>query len=318
MASPEELDAMRRAITIAAFSLGNIGGMPPAGCVILDPHSRIAGEGYQEEDDGSSAESNALNAAGRQARGGTAVLTLEPSMEPGQENGWCQKFVDAGIRRIITALPNPSLDTPGEAVTALRLVGLDVETDVLRDEAWLVFGSWRRSVDANRPLVTWPYIYESSGALVALERSINPQCITEMSRLRLVTDAILYTDGRIERGIPRSPYDKLSKASYAQVLHLRPLQTLNALYTSGVHSLVLSGGLELAKPFLASSLVDEALVYLAIDGASHSPDASKGIPSSRFLPPGFRLTEITRIGRYVRSRGHRQEAACPQGMVVPS
>jgi len=231
-------------------------------------------------------------------------------MESSQKSDWRQTFVDAGIRRIIIALLNPTLETPGEAVAALRMSGLDVETDVLHDEAWLVFGSWRMSLDAKRPVVIWPYIYESSGVLVALERSSNTQCITEMNRLRLVTDALLYKDGHIERGIPQSRYGKISKV-YTQLADSRPLKTLNALYANGVHSLMLSGGLELAKPFLASALVDEVLVYLTLDGASYSPHAGEGDSSSRFLPLGFRLTEITRIGRYVRARGRRPEGVLP-------
>ncbi|MFE7122300.1 riboflavin biosynthesis protein RibD, partial [Streptomyces sp. NPDC057654] len=69
---------MRRAIELAARALGATSPNPVVGCVVLDARGRVAGEGWHAHAGGPHAEVVALRAAGERARGGTAVVTLEP------------------------------------------------------------------------------------------------------------------------------------------------------------------------------------------------------------------------------------------------
>ena len=56
---------------------------PPVGAVILEPAGIVAGVGATQPPGGPHAEVMALQAAGSRARGGTAVVTLEPCNHTG-------------------------------------------------------------------------------------------------------------------------------------------------------------------------------------------------------------------------------------------
>ncbi|MFP5282853.1 MAG: riboflavin biosynthesis protein RibD, partial [Actinomycetes bacterium] len=84
MASAAEHDAMRRAIALAARGLGTTSPNPVVGCVILSPEGAVVGEGFHAYAGGPHAEVAALGAAGPDAEGGTAVVTLEPCDHTGR------------------------------------------------------------------------------------------------------------------------------------------------------------------------------------------------------------------------------------------
>jgi diaminohydroxyphosphoribosylaminopyrimidine deaminase/5-amino-6-(5-phosphoribosylamino)uracil reductase len=69
---------MRQAIALSALGLGTTSPNPPVGCVILDAQGLVAGQGFHRRKGEAHAEVNALAAAGNRARGGRAVVTLEP------------------------------------------------------------------------------------------------------------------------------------------------------------------------------------------------------------------------------------------------
>jgi diaminohydroxyphosphoribosylaminopyrimidine deaminase / 5-amino-6-(5-phosphoribosylamino)uracil reductase len=104
MATEAEIAAMRRAIALSAAGIGSTSPNPPVGCVLLDPDSRIVGEGYHERKGESHAEVNALAAAGALAQGATAVVTLEPCNHQGRTPACRQALIDAGVKRVSSLL----------------------------------------------------------------------------------------------------------------------------------------------------------------------------------------------------------------------
>lgn len=118
---------MRRAIALSAAGLGTTSPNPPVGCVLLDADGQIAGEGYHERKGEAHAEAQALAAAGQRARAATAVVTLEPCNHRGRTPACRQALIDAGVRRVVIAVTDPT--SRGEGGTAaLRAAGVDVET----------------------------------------------------------------------------------------------------------------------------------------------------------------------------------------------
>jgi diaminohydroxyphosphoribosylaminopyrimidine deaminase/5-amino-6-(5-phosphoribosylamino)uracil reductase len=162
MASAHELAAMRRAIALSAAGLGTTSPNPPVGCVLLDPAGQIVGEGYHERKGEPHAEAQALAAAGPLADGGTAVVTLEPCNHQGRTPPCRQSLIDAGIRRAVVAVIDPTSRGEG-GVTVMRQAGIDVETDVLADEARIVLGRWLAGLEKRRPVITWPYLITGHG-----------------------------------------------------------------------------------------------------------------------------------------------------------
>ena len=91
-------EAMRRAIELAARGLGTTSPNPVVGCVLLDAAGEVVGEGFHAYAGGPHAEIVALAQAGERARGGTAVVTLEPCNHTGR-TGPCTQRADPRRRR---------------------------------------------------------------------------------------------------------------------------------------------------------------------------------------------------------------------------
>ncbi len=151
MATPTEAAAMRRAIALSAAGLGTTSSNPPVGCVLFDAQGRIVGEGYHERKGEAHAEAQALAAAGPLATGATAVVTLEPCNHRGRTPACRQALIDAGVRRAVIAVIDPTSRGEG-GVAALRQAGVDVETGVLAAEAQVVLGGWLSGIKNRRPV----------------------------------------------------------------------------------------------------------------------------------------------------------------------
>ncbi|WP_410647967.1 bifunctional diaminohydroxyphosphoribosylaminopyrimidine deaminase/5-amino-6-(5-phosphoribosylamino)uracil reductase RibD [Amycolatopsis sp. cmx-4-54] len=234
---------MRRAIALSAKGLGTTSPNPPVGCVILDPEGQLAGEGFHLRKGEPHAEVNALAAAGDNARGGTAVVTLEPCNHHGRTPPCRQALLDAGVTRVVIALMDPTSREEGGA-SRLRSTGVDVEDGVLGGEALLVVGPWMRSLETKLPFVRLLDDYED------LERS------SEFAYFRSVSDAVIFSNGRVEEGASGVHLPEVFALPTAYGGQ-EPELYLRELYTGGVRSLLLVGRSEVAKSFCDAGLVDE-------------------------------------------------------------
>ncbi|MFM9367550.1 bifunctional diaminohydroxyphosphoribosylaminopyrimidine deaminase/5-amino-6-(5-phosphoribosylamino)uracil reductase RibD [Streptomyces sp. Da 82-17] len=198
MATAAEAAAMRQAITLAARALGATSPNPVVGCVILDAAGTVAGEGYHQRAGGPHAEVHALRAAGDRARGGTAVVTLEPCDHTGRTGPCSQALVDAGVSRVVYAVPDPNAEASGGA-QRLREAGVDVEQGLLEDEARAGNIAWLTAVDTGRPYVTWKYAATLDGRIAAADRSsrwiTSPESRADVHRLRAESDAVVVGSG---------------------------------------------------------------------------------------------------------------------------
>ena len=292
MASAAEVAAMRRAVALSAAGLGTTSPNPPVGCVLLDPQDRIVGEGYHERKGEAHAEAQALAAAGPLAAGATAVVTLEPCNHQGRTPPCRQSLIDAGIRRAVIAVIDPTSRGEG-GVVELRRTGIDVETGVLADEARVVLGDWLAGLQNRRPVITWPYVITGQG----LEPL--PSDTAEARFLRLNADAILRADGAVREAVPGSHGTGIL-ALKDQPPGTSAAEAAAALYDGGVSRLLLDGGRDVAMPFLDAGLVDRVVAYLPHSSASRRPAAELPWP---LLPPGFIITGTARTDNFVRVDG---------------
>lgn len=129
-----EVRAMARAIELAARGTGSTSPNPVVGCVITDASGTVVGEGWHERAGGPHAEVHALRAAGSAARGGTAYVTLEPCNHTGRTGPCAQALIEAGIARVLYAVPDPNPQASGGADT-LRAAGITARAGLLRAEA---------------------------------------------------------------------------------------------------------------------------------------------------------------------------------------
>jgi diaminohydroxyphosphoribosylaminopyrimidine deaminase / 5-amino-6-(5-phosphoribosylamino)uracil reductase len=287
MATPAELDAMRRAIALSARGLGTTSPNPPVGCVILAADGRVVGQGYHERKGEPHAEAHALAAAGELAKGGTAVVTLEPCNHQGRTPPCRQALIDAKVARVVIALIDPTSRGEGGAA-ALRAAGVDVETAVIADEARLVLGPWLDALETRRPHVAWLHVpnHHAAGNLLATHA---------LRAFRSACDAVLSDGGLVEEGVPNSHGAGILQLN-PKPLSAGPVAVLSSLYDGGVRSLLLSGTPSLAAPFLQADLVDQ--IVLVDRGGGQQPAAElvdqHGL-ALPLVPPGFALVRAEKL-----------------------
>jgi diaminohydroxyphosphoribosylaminopyrimidine deaminase/5-amino-6-(5-phosphoribosylamino)uracil reductase len=207
MATPVELDAMRRALAVSHAAVGTTSPNPPVGAVVLDRSGAPAGEGWTRPVGGPHAEVVALAEAGARASGGTVVVTLEPCAHTGTTGPCTSALIDAGIQRVVYACDDPNPVAAGGA-DILRAAGIDVEGGVLADEVSAgVLEPWLFATRAGRPFVTWKYAASLDGRVAAPDGSsrwvTGPDARRDAHRLRAECDAVLVGIGTVLTDDPR-------------------------------------------------------------------------------------------------------------------
>ncbi len=348
MASPVEVAAMRRAIAFAAR--GPAGGPNPrVGCVVLDRSGAVAGEGWHRGAGTPHAEVDALARAGETARGGTAVVTLEPCTHTGRTGPCCQALVDAGIARVVVGAADPNPDAAGGA-GVLRAAGVDVEEGVLADEAAAVNRRWLVAVGRGRPFVTWKFAATLDGRSAAADGSsrwiTGPAARADVHARRIEAGAVVVGTGTVKAddphltvrgpgGEPTGPQPLRVVVGHrdipqgarvldaaAPTLHLRthdPLAVLAELHRREVRHVWLEGGPRLAAGFLGAGCVDEVLAYVApaLLGAGAGAVGDLGIGS---IDAALRLAvaDVALVGGDVRILAVPHPAPGPAPNPTPS
>ena len=200
MATPAEAAAMRRAVELAGRGIGSTSPNPVVGCVVLDAGGEPVGEGWHERAGGPHAEAVALAAAGGRARGGTAVVTLEPCHHTGRTGPCTEVLRSAGIARVVYAVADPHVLAAGGAA-ALRAAGVDVEAGLLAEEAERVNERWLTSVEQQRPYVIWKYAATLDGRSAAADGTsrwiTSAEARADVHRLRSTVDAVVVGVGTV-------------------------------------------------------------------------------------------------------------------------
>jgi len=131
--SEAERAAMHRALALAETVRGRTSPNPAVGAVILDATGALAGEGATQAAGGPHAEVVALAGAGIRARGGTAVVTLEPCAHTGRTAPCADALVDAGVVRVVYAVDDINPVAAGGA-DKLIAAGVDVVAGLDHDQ----------------------------------------------------------------------------------------------------------------------------------------------------------------------------------------
>jgi diaminohydroxyphosphoribosylaminopyrimidine deaminase/5-amino-6-(5-phosphoribosylamino)uracil reductase len=128
-ATPEDVRWMRRALQVAPRGWGRVAPNPMVGALVVKD-GRLVGEGWHTEYGHPHAEVEALRAAGEEARGATAYVTLEPCTHWGKTPPCTHALISAGVRRVVFAAydPNPRA-AGGEEI--LREHGIEAVGGVL-------------------------------------------------------------------------------------------------------------------------------------------------------------------------------------------
>jgi diaminohydroxyphosphoribosylaminopyrimidine deaminase / 5-amino-6-(5-phosphoribosylamino)uracil reductase len=332
VASDTEVRAMRRAISLAAGALGRTSPNPVVGCVVLDRSGAIVGEGRHERYGGPHAEVEALREAGERAVGGTAVVTLEPCNHTGQTGPCTEALLAARVARVVYSIPDPTALAAGGG-HSLRQAGVDIEVDVLAEEAQRVNEAWLTAAREGRPHVHLKLATTLDGRVAAADGTsrwiTGPLARADVHRLRHEVDAVLVgtgtaladdpaltvrelPDGRPpdhqplrvvlgHRDLPEHARLLDAETETVQLREHEPSAALKDLYARGVRSVLLEGGPTVAGAFVRAGLVDRVSVYVApaLLGAGPAALGDAGITT---ITGALRLhtDDVTLLGDDVR------------------
>ncbi len=333
--STAEAAAMARARELGLSALGRTSPNPAVGAVVLDAAGRVVGEGATAPPGGPHAEVTALAQAGERARGGTAVVTLEPCDHTGRTGPCSEALLAAGVARVVVAVPEPTGQAAGGA-RRLRAAGVDVVTGV--EQAAAEDGAlapWLLGVREQRPQVVWKVATTLDGRVAAADGTsrwiTGPVARAQVHRLRATCDAVLVGSGTVladdpqltvrdadGTGADRQPLrvvlDRRGRVPATARVHdgaarthvstaPDPAALLAELWDLDVRRVLLEGGPVLAAAFLVAGLVDEVVAHVApqLLGAGPSLVGDLGIST---MAAALQLTplDVTPLGRDVQLR----------------
>ena len=145
---------MQRALALAESAIGLTEPNPRVGCVIVGPgwtaegHTQPAGQPHAEP-----MALRAASAAGRDVRGATAYVTLEPCAHHGRTPPCCDALVAAGLGRVVVALVDPNPLVGGEGLRRLRAAGIRVDVGLCEDAALELNIGFLQRMRSGRPFV---------------------------------------------------------------------------------------------------------------------------------------------------------------------
>ena len=125
---------MRRALDLAERGQGDVSPNPMVGAVVVKNGSKVS-EGFHAEYGSAHAEQVALEEAGDAAGGSTIYINLEPCTFTGNTPPCTETIIEAGISRVVAAMPDPHAKVRGQGFETLRKAGITVDVGTCHDEA---------------------------------------------------------------------------------------------------------------------------------------------------------------------------------------
>jgi diaminohydroxyphosphoribosylaminopyrimidine deaminase/5-amino-6-(5-phosphoribosylamino)uracil reductase len=289
--------AMRHAIDLASRGPAT-GENPQVGCVLLDAAGLIVAEGWHRGVGTAHAEVDALGKLPTieghpDARGLTAVVTLEPCNHTGRTGPCSVALLAAGIANVYYATSDPG-PLAGGGAERLANGGVTVAGGLLRAEAEEFQHQWLTAARLRRPYITVKWASTLDGRAAAADGT--SQWITgaaarqRVHEQREASDAILVGTGTAladdpsltargdagelmeyqptavvigERTLPATAKLRSHPGGLIEIIDHDLNSAMSTLFERGIRRLYVEGGPTLESALIAAGLVDEYAIYLA-------------------------------------------------------
>ena len=169
MAEADDARFMALALTLGRRGLGNAWPNPAVGAVIVKD-GKIIGRGWTQPGGRPHAETLALKRAGKEARGATLYVTLEPCSHHGKTPPCADAVLRAGIARVVSAMDDPNPEVAGQGHARLREKNIVVDVGQGADEALHSHIGHIRRLRDGRPHVLLKLAVSSDGKAGAAGR----------------------------------------------------------------------------------------------------------------------------------------------------
>jgi len=191
---------MRLALSLGRRGLGNTWPNPAVGAVVVKD-GIVLGRGWTQVGGRPHAETEALRHAKRAARGATLYVTLEPCSHEGKTPPCADAIIQAGIKRVVSALGDPNPKVAGDGYAKLREKGIQVDTGLLADEARRAHAGHIAKVTQARPHVLLKMAISPDGkvGLAGRKRTFitGEEAQARVHRMRAMSDAVLTGIGTV-------------------------------------------------------------------------------------------------------------------------
>ena len=200
MWSADDHRHMARALALGRLGLYTAHPNPRVGCVLVKDGA-VVGEDWHRRAGEPHAEVLALRAAGRQARGASCYVTLEPCCHQGRTPPCTESLIGAGIARVVLAMTDPNPAVQGRGCRALAEAGIAIASGLGEGEATRLNRGFVKRMRFGLPGVTAKTAMSLDGR-VALRSGMSRWITSEaaradVQRLRAQSSAILTGIGTV-------------------------------------------------------------------------------------------------------------------------
>lgn len=197
---------MTLALRLAAKGQGKTSPNPMVGALVVS-NGRVIGQGYHHGPGHPHAEILALRQAGRQAKGATLYVTLEPCSHLKKRTPPCAPVVlQFGVRRVVVAMVDPNPSVKGKSIAQLRRAGLRVTVGIGRHEAQKLNRAYCHWIRTKRPYVILKAGMTLDGKIATATGEsqwiTGPEARKDVHRLRSQVDGVLVGVGTILKDNP--------------------------------------------------------------------------------------------------------------------
>ncbi len=197
---------MELALDEARTGIGRTAPNPPVGAVIVKD-GELLGKGWHRAAGRPHAEREALaDAAGKDVRGSTIYITLEPCSTHGRTPPCTQGLIDAGVTRVVYACVDRNPDHAGRADALLKAAGIEVVSGVCANEVEKILRPFFKVRETGLPWVIWKTAMSLDGRITRPPGE--GQWLTgelaraDVQKLRSTVDAIITSGETVRRDKP--------------------------------------------------------------------------------------------------------------------
>jgi diaminohydroxyphosphoribosylaminopyrimidine deaminase/5-amino-6-(5-phosphoribosylamino)uracil reductase len=196
-----DADFMQRALFHARRAEGGTTPNPMVGAVVVSSTGTVVGYGRHPKAGEPHAEVFALRDAGTHARGATLYVNLEPCCHTGRTGPCTRRIIEAGIARVVAAMPDPNPLVSGKGFDELRAHGIAVDVGLLREDAERLNRAFTIVQTEGRPMVV-AKVATSLDARIASAAGVRSQITSSAAnrraqRLRAAVDAVAIGSGTL-------------------------------------------------------------------------------------------------------------------------
>lgn len=157
---------MRRCFTLARNAAGAVAPNPMVGAVLVQG-DRILAEGWHRAYGGPHAEVECLRALGDGPVPADAIMyvNLEPCSHQGKTPPCVDLLIARGVKRLVIGCDDPNPLVKGQGIARAREAGIEVITDVLREESRWLNRRFITGMEHQRPYIILKWARSTDGFL---------------------------------------------------------------------------------------------------------------------------------------------------------